>query len=74
MAISVAFGLLFVTVIILVLLPIFLQWINPLHRGWIWVNNGKWLTVREAEPAVREQAIAREINEEISGPSTTEQS
>jgi len=74
MAISVAFGLLFVTVIILVLLPIFLQWINPLHRGWIWVNNGKWLTVREAEPAVREQAVAREINEEISGPSTTEQS
>jgi multidrug efflux pump subunit AcrB len=38
MAISVAFGLLFITVIILVLLPIYLQWINPFHRTWLWVK------------------------------------
>jgi len=36
MAISVAFGLLFSTLIILVLLPVFLRWINPLHGVWVW--------------------------------------
>ncbi len=54
MAISVAFGLLFVTVIILVLLPIFLLWINPLHRSWVWVKKGNWLDPDAAEPANRE--------------------
>ena len=54
MAISVAFGLLFVTVIILVLLPIFLLWINPLHRSWVWVKKGDWLDADAAEPANRE--------------------
>ena len=55
MAISVAFGLLFVTVIILVLLPIYLLWINPLHRSWVWVKRGSWLSREGAEPAVREE-------------------
>jgi multidrug efflux pump subunit AcrB len=54
MAISVAFGLLFVTIIILVLLPVFLQWISPLHRSWVWVKKGDWLSPEEAEPARRE--------------------
>ncbi len=54
MAISVAFGLLFVTVIILVLLPVFLQWINPMHRAWVWVKRGDWLSSMDAEPARRE--------------------
>ncbi|MGB1056836.1 MAG: efflux RND transporter permease subunit [Flavobacteriales bacterium] len=55
MAISVAFGLLFVTVVILVLLPIYLMWINPLHRSWVWVKKGDWLSRESAEPAVREE-------------------
>ena len=55
MAIAVAFGLLFVTVIILVLLPIYLQWINPLHRSWVWIKKGDWPTVEAAEPANREE-------------------
>jgi predicted RND superfamily exporter protein len=54
MAISVAFGLLFVTVIILILLPVFLQWINPMHRAWVWVKRGDWLSSMDAEPARRE--------------------
>jgi multidrug efflux pump subunit AcrB len=54
MAISVAFGLLFVTIIILILLPVFLQWISPLHRSWIWVKRGDWLSAFDAEPARRE--------------------
>jgi len=56
MAISVAFGLLFVTVIILILLPVFLLWINPLHRSWVWVKQGNWLSREAAEPALREEA------------------
>jgi multidrug efflux pump subunit AcrB len=60
MAISVAFGLLFTTVIILVLLPVFLVWINPLHRTWVWLRNGKIPPEQDAEPAIRElQSIER---------------
>ena len=55
MAISVAFGLLFITVIILVLLPIYLQWINPFHRTWVWVKKGNWPGIEAAEPAIREE-------------------
>ena len=66
MAISVAFGLLFVTVIILILLPIYLNWINPLHRSWIWVSNGRWLSSRDAEPAIREKHLNTELDAESS--------
>lgn len=71
MAISVAFGLLFVTVIILVLLPVFLLWINPLHRSWVWVKQGDWLSREQAEPALREEAGLESMEEgtpEGSGP------
>jgi hypothetical protein len=44
-----------VTVIILVLLPIYLQWINPLHRSWVWIKKGDWPAVEAAEPANREE-------------------
>jgi predicted RND superfamily exporter protein len=66
MAISVAFGLLFVTVIILILLPIYLNWINPLHRSWIWVSDGRWLSSRDAEPAIREKHFSTELDSESS--------
>ena len=68
MAISVAFGLLFVTVIILILLPIYLQWINPLHRTWIWISDGRWLKSLDAEPAIREQHLNAELESERSKP------
>lgn len=54
MAISVAFGLLFITLIILVLLPIFLIWANPVHGFWVWVRTGRYPEVEEREPALRE--------------------
>ena len=59
MAISVAFGLLFVTVIILVLLPVFLLWINPLHRSWVWVKQGDWLSQRsrQSPPCARRPGL-----------------
>ena len=69
MAISVAFGLLFVTVIILVLLPIFLLWINPLHRSWVWVKKGDWLDADAAEPANREEVEIAKMDGQWTSPS-----
>ncbi len=64
MAISVAFGLLFITLIILVLLPIFVLWINPVHAGWIWLRTGNWLDTTAREPAVREQLSQKQFEED----------
>ncbi len=64
MAISVAFGLLFVTIIILILLPVYLKWINPLHRSWVWVSDGRWLSSKDAEPAIREKHHAESLEAE----------
>ncbi|MEC7654535.1 MAG: efflux RND transporter permease subunit [Bacteroidota bacterium] len=65
MAISVAFGLLFVTVIILILLPIYLKFISPLHRSWIFISKGVWLDDYGAEPAVREIRTISKMREEM---------
>jgi multidrug efflux pump subunit AcrB/outer membrane protein TolC len=65
MAISVAFGLLFVTVIILILLPIYLKFISPLHRLWVFISKGKWLDDYSAEPAVRELTTIADMKEEV---------
>ncbi len=54
MAIAVAFGLLFITVIILFLLPVLLVWINPLHGAWVWIKTGNYPDETSREPAVRE--------------------
>ena len=64
MAISVAFGLLFVTVIILILLPIYLKFISPLHRSWVFISKGKWIDGYNAEPAIRELAEIEEMKNE----------
>ena len=69
MAISVAFGLLFVTVIILVLLPVFLLWINPLHRSWVWVKKGDWMDPDAAEPANREEVEIAKMDGQWTSPS-----
>lgn len=54
MAIAVAFGLLFITVIILYLLPVILMWVNPLHGCWVWIRTGDFPDPTSREPAVRE--------------------
>ncbi|MGB1031510.1 MAG: efflux RND transporter permease subunit, partial [Flavobacteriales bacterium] len=54
MAISVAFGLLFITMIILVLLPVILVFSNYLHRIWMYIKRGVWMSQEDAEPANRE--------------------
>lgn len=60
MAISLAYGLVFVTLITLLLLPVLLLWINPLHRVWVWIRSGKWPEAESGEPTLRE---LREMNE-----------
>jgi hypothetical protein len=72
MAISVAFGLLFVTVIILILLPVFLKWINPLHRSWIWISDGRWISSKDAEPSIREKHHAASLESELGVMSNAE--
>jgi hypothetical protein len=54
MAISVAFGLLFITVITLFLLPVLLLWFNPLHGFYVWVRTGKYPETNLREPALRQ--------------------
>jgi len=71
MAISVAFGLLFVTVIILILLPVYLKFISPLHRAWIFIVKGDSLSGYNAEPAVRELVIDAEFVEESKSRKTS---
>ncbi len=63
MAISVAFGLLFITVIILFLLPVLLLWFNPLHGFYVWVRTGKYPETNMREPALR-QLISHKTFEE----------
>ena len=62
MAISVAFGLLFITLIILVLLPVFLRFINPMHGLWVWITKGKYPPVELREPAMREIVGQKEFS------------
>ena len=55
MAISVAFGLIFITAIILILLPILLVTINraKVYTSWLW--NGKKPSLEDVESAVKKQ-------------------
>ncbi|MDG1781144.1 MAG: efflux RND transporter permease subunit, partial [Flavobacteriales bacterium] len=62
MAISVAFGLLFITLIILILLPVFLRFINPMHGLWVWITKGKYPPVELREPAMREIVGQKEFS------------
>ncbi len=63
MAIAVAFGLLFITVIILILLPVLLLWINPLHGAWVWIRTGNFPDETSREPAVRERISHKTFEE-----------
>ncbi|MCC7430974.1 hypothetical protein IT568_09045, partial [bacterium] len=61
MAISIAYGLLFGTFLILVQVPPLLLIVNKIRRLWVWLLEGKMPTEEEVEPAVKE--LAREKQE-----------
>jgi len=54
MAVSVAYGLLIATFLLLALLPLLLMTANNLTRSWHWLWEGEWISHRDAETAVQE--------------------
>ena len=55
MAISIAYGIGFATVLTLVMLPIFLSFSNKVKVGTKWLNTGDNITKEEVERAIKEQ-------------------
>lgn len=64
MAISIAYGLLVATAIMLLLLPVFLSFVNDLriYANWLW--EGKKPSEEQVEPAVREKKFELELEHE----------
>lgn len=62
MAIAVAYGLLVATFITLLLLPVVLSLFNEARQHLLWLWEGKKPTREEIEPAVREMAVAHEVD------------
>lgn len=60
MAISVAYGLLIATFLLLALLPLLLVTSNNIKRTLHWLWEGEWISHRDAEPAVQEQQWEKE--------------
>lgn len=54
MAISVAYGLLIGTLMILIEVPLLFLIINRIRQAWFWVLNGEWPKPEFVEPAVKE--------------------
>jgi multidrug efflux pump subunit AcrB len=63
MAVSVAYGLLIATFLLLALLPLLLMTANNISRLAHWLWEGEWISHRAAEPAVQEMKWEKE-NEE----------
>ncbi|MEM1216232.1 MAG: efflux RND transporter permease subunit, partial [Bacteroidota bacterium] len=61
MAISVSFGLLAATVVILLLLPVFLIMLNRWRTGLSWVWNARKPAYKEVEPAYKEIALQKDM-------------
>ncbi len=59
MAISIAYGLLIGTILILIEIPVLFLIINRIRQAWFWVLNGEWPKPEEVEPAVKELAFEK---------------
>jgi multidrug efflux pump subunit AcrB len=55
MAISIAYGIAFATVLTLIMLPVFLSFSNSLKKNVKWLKTGKEVTREEVERAIKEQ-------------------
>jgi multidrug efflux pump subunit AcrB len=55
MAISIAYGIAFATVLTLIMLPVFLSFSNSLKKNIKWLKTGKDVTREEVERAIKEQ-------------------
>ena len=63
MAISIAYGIGFATVLTLVMLPIFLSFSNGLKVSVKWLKTGNDITKEEVERAIKEKAEEAHLNE-----------
>ena len=54
MAISIAYGIGFATILTLLVLPIYLSFINSLKVGAKWLRTGDWVPAESLERAVKE--------------------
>ncbi len=64
MAISIAYGIAFATVLTLLLLPLFLSFSNRIKVGTKWLSTGNRVTREEVERAIKEQKEERHMQEE----------
>lgn len=62
MAISIAYGLLVATIIMLLLLPVFLSFFNDMRIYTKWLWEGKKPNAEEVEPAVKEMKFESELD------------
>jgi Cu/Ag efflux pump CusA len=70
MAISIAFGVLFATVITLVLLPSMFLLFNDLHRFWRWLWTGIWPSREDVEAECQRNSHEQEATHPTAPPST----
>lgn len=66
MAISIAYGIAFATVLTLVMLPIFLSFSNKVKVSSKWLKTGKDITKEEVERAIKEQADEAHLSGNLS--------
>ncbi|WP_109098153.1 efflux RND transporter permease subunit [Aquimarina sp. AU58] len=67
MAISIAYGIGFATVLTLLLLPLFLSFSNNVKVGTKWLVTGNKITKEEVERAIKEQKEENEEHHELQG-------
>jgi len=65
MAISIAYGIGFATLLTLIVLPIFLSFNNNLKVGYKWLVTGKAISKEEVEPAIKEQIEEANLRREM---------
>lgn len=66
MAISIAYGIGFATVLTLIMLPLFLSFSNKLKVGTKWLVTGNEITKEEVERAIKEQKEGVHLEEDLS--------
>ena len=63
MAISIAYGIGFATILTLLMLPLFLSFSNSIKVGSYWLVTGNKVNKEEVERAIKEQQVEEHMNE-----------
>ena len=65
MAISIAYGIAFATLLTLLLLPVMLKSFNMLKRTLHWIWEGEWVEPEAVERAIKELKSERDAEEKM---------